>query len=138
MSTYAAVTYKQFSGMLELSLEAESAARSAAETNEREAIKARDLEAKARAKAEKLVELAVQQNGNALESQREISILIFQRLRNFAGTQDLQEELIGASMKGLHAITEVMDKLAPVGAKGKAETAIAKRTLAGIYQRPGG
>ena len=40
-------------------------------------------------------------------------------------------------MKGLHAITEVMDKLAPVGAKEKEETAIARRTLAGIYQRAG-
>ena len=40
-------------------------------------------------------------------------------------------------MKGLHANMEVMDKLAPVGAKGKEETAIARRTLAGIYQRAG-
>jgi tetratricopeptide (TPR) repeat protein len=132
VSSYTAVS-------LEASNRAESAARAAAERNEREAIKARDREAEARAKAEKLVRLALQQNRNALDSQRTISILIFQRLRDFAGTQGLQDELIRTSMKGLLANMEVMDKLAAdVGVLGEEEAATAKRTLAGIYQRAGG
>ena len=99
---------------------AESAARDAAETNERAAIEARDLEAVAaserarREKAEKLVTLALQQNKNALQSQRTISVLIFSRLRDFAGTQDLRDELIKTSVNGLHANMEVIDKLGAV------------------------
>ena len=138
VSSYAAVR-------LAASNKAESAARDAAETNERAAIKARNLEAEARKKesealekAEKLVTLALQQNRNALDSQRTISVLIFQRLRYIAGTQDLRDELIRTSVKGLHDNMEVIDKLGAVGAQDKEAAATATRTLAGIYQRGGG
>ena len=79
VSSYAAVSLSRLNGKLEASNKAESAARDAAQTNERAAIKARDLEAERerRKKAEKLVKLALEQNKNALQSQRYISVLIF-------------------------------------------------------------
>ena len=104
---------------------AESAARDAAETNEREANKARDLESAARKKAEKLVKLALDQNKNALQSQRYISVLIFRELRDVAGTQDLRANLIKTSIDGLRDNMKVMDMLAVVGADDKEGSATA-------------
>ncbi len=145
VSTYAAVSLKRANGRLDASNKAESAARQEAQTNERAAVKARDLEAaarkresEARAKAEKLVTLAMQQNKNALNSQRTISVLLLKRLRDYAGSEDLRDELIKTSVKELHASIEVMDQLAAVGAHDKEAAATATRTLAGIYQQAGG
>ena len=70
VSSYAAISLKTLNGQLGESIKAESAAKEKAQINEREAIKARDLEAEARKKAENLVRLALQQNRNALDSQR--------------------------------------------------------------------
>jgi len=145
VSSYAAVSLDRLNDRLVISNQAEVAARGAAEANERAAIKARDREAEARTresearqKAEKLVALALQQNKNALDSQRTISVLIFQRLRDVAGTQELREELLRTSLNGLHANMKVVELLGAVGAPDKEAAATATRTLAGIYQRAGG
>jgi eukaryotic-like serine/threonine-protein kinase len=146
VSSYSAVSLDRLNGQLVVSIKAESAARQAAQTNARDAIKARDREtearkqeSEARQKAEKVITLALEQDRNALESQRYISVLIFQRLRDFPGTQDLRDELIQKSVKGVHDNMEVMDQLgAVVRAKDKEGAALATRTLAGIYQRAGG
>ena len=138
VSSYAAVS-------LDRSNKAEIAARKAAETNALAALEARDLESRARKreseareKAEKLVTLALQQNRNALQSQRYISVLILDRLRDFAGSQDLRDELIKTSVNGLHENMEVIDKLGAVArTHDKEGAATATRTLAGIYQRAG-
>ena len=87
-----------------------------------------------RKRAEKLVTLALDQNKNALQSQRYITALIFQQLRDIAGTEELRDELIKTSLNGLRDNMEVMDKLADIGAKDKEGAATATRTLAGIYQ----
>jgi eukaryotic-like serine/threonine-protein kinase len=138
VSSYAAVR-------LVASNKAESAARDKAENNERAAIKARDLESEARKretaarqKAEKLVALALQQNRNALDSHRTVSVLTLKRLRDIPGTQDLCDELIRTSVKGLRDNMEVIDKLGAVGAQDKEAASTATRTLAGTYQRAGG
>ncbi len=60
------------------------------------------------------------------------------RLRDFAGSEDLRDELIKTSVKELHATVEVMDQLGAVGAHDKEAAATATRTLAGIYQQAGG
>ena len=145
VSVYAAVSLNLANGQLEASNKSESAARKAAQTSEHAALKARDEEAvarkgesEARAKAEKLVTLAMQQNKNALKSQRTISILLMKRLRDFAGSEDLRDELIKTSVKDLHATIEVMDQLGAVGAHDKEAADTATRTLAGIYQQAGG
>ncbi len=145
VSSSAAVSLDRLNGQLVESNRAEATARGAAEANERAALDARDLEAKARKKerearekAEKLVALALQQNKNALDSQRTISVLIFQRLRDVAGTQELREELLRTSLNGLRANMKVVELLGAVGAPDKAAAATATRTLAGIYQRAGG
>jgi eukaryotic-like serine/threonine-protein kinase len=138
VSTYAAVSLKWANGELSRSNKAVEAARDEAQTNERAAVKARDLEAAARKKAEDLAMVAFDQNKNALQSQRYISVLIYTKLRDIAGTQELREELIGTSLKGIRENMEVMDKLAAVvHAKDKESAAVATRTLAGIYQRAG-
>ena len=65
--------------------------------------------------------------------------MIFQRLRDFAGTQDLRDELIKTSVNAVHENMEVIEKLGAVArAKDKEGAATATRTLAGIYQRAGG
>ena len=145
VSTYAAVSLNRANGQLETLNKAESAARELAQTNERAAVKARDLEtaarkreSEARAKAEKLVTLAMMQNRNALNSQRTISVLLLKRLRDYAGSQDLRDELIKTSVREVHATVEVMDKLGAVGADDKEAAATATRTLTGIYQQAGG
>jgi len=138
VSSYAAVSLNRLNGELGASIKAESAAREAAQTNERAAVTARDLEAEARQKAENLVRLALQQNKNALESQRTISVLIMKRLLDIAGTQDLRDELIRTSVKDVNAIVEVVKQLGTVGAEDKEAAATATRTLAGIYQKAGG
>ena len=131
VSTFAAVSLERANGSLVES-------RDAAQTHERAAVQARDLEAAARKKAEKLVTLAFEQNKNALQSQRYIVNLIFQQLRDIAGTNNLRDELITTSLNGIRDNMEVMDKLgAVVGAKDKESAALATRTLAGIYQRAG-
>jgi tetratricopeptide (TPR) repeat protein len=145
VSTYAAVSLNRANGQLDTLNKAESAARQAAQTNEQAAIKARDKEAlarkgesEARAKAEKLVTLAMLQNKNALNSQRTISVLLLKQLRDYAGSEDLRDQLIKTSVKELHATIEVMEKLGAVGAHDKEAAATATRTLAGIYQTAGG
>ena len=139
VSSYAAISLNRANGRLEASNKAVSAARDEAETNERAAVKARNLEAVAREKAEKVVKLALEQNKNALQSQRYISVLIFRQLRDIEGTRELRDELIKTSTNGLRDNMEVMDKLAAVvGAKDKEGAATATKTLAGLYQRAGG
>ncbi len=137
VSSFAYFSVKRLNGELVVSNFAEKAARGAAQTNERAAVQARDREAEARKRAEKLVALALDQNKNALVSQRYITTLIFQQLRDIAGTDELRDELIKTSINGLRENMEVMDKLADIGAKDKEGAATATRTLAGIYQRAG-
>ena len=84
MSTYAAVSLNA----KDSSIKGQVATRG--RDHERTALKARDLEAESTRQSREACQLALKQNLNALESQREISILIVQRLRNFAGTQDLR------------------------------------------------
>ncbi len=145
VSTSAAVSLDRANGQLEALNKTESAARQSAQTNERAALEARDREAaarkresEARAKAEKSVTFALQQNRNALNSQRTISILTLKRLRDFAGSQDLRDELMRTSVKELHAYMEGMDQLYAVGAQDNEAAATATRTLTGIYQQAGG
>ncbi len=144
VATYAAVSVNLANGKLEASNKTESAARKAAQNSEHAALKARDDEAvarkresEARAKAVSLVTLSMLQNKNALNSQRTISILLMKRLRDYAGSEDLRDELIKTSVKELHATVELMEKLAAVGAHDKEAAATATRTLAGIYQQAG-
>ncbi len=151
VSSYAAVTLKRLNGQLGESIKAETSARVAesaakeqAQIKEREAVKARDREAlarqkesEARQKAENLVRLALKQNTNALDSQRTFSVLFLQRLRDIAGTQDLQNELIRTSVKDVSAIVEVIEQLGAVGAEDKEGAATATRTLARINQQAG-
>ncbi len=105
VSTYAAVSLNRAKGQLETLNKAESAARQAAQTNERAATKARDLEAvarkresEARAKAEKLVTLAMLQNKNALNSQRHhqrVAPQAASRLRGLRGSARRVDQDVG-------------------------------------------
>ncbi len=63
--------------------------------------------------------------------------MIIQRLRDVAGTQDLQNELIRTSVKDVSAIVEVIEQLGAVGAEDKEGAATATRTLARIHQQAG-
>ncbi len=64
-------------------------------------------------------------------------MFILTRLRDIAGTQELQDALIKTSIDGIRDSMEVMARLAVVGANDKEGAATATRTLAGIYQRAG-
>ena len=115
---------------------AESSARKDADIKKIEAVKVRDLEKKAREKADRVSLLALDQNKKALDTQRIISVLTLKRLHDIPGTSDLSDELLTTSMKGLRENMAVMEQLKPI-LQDKAAEAVALRSLIGIYQRAG-
>ncbi len=145
-----AVSLKTLNGQLAKSYRDEAEAREIAQTKERAAIEAkneaiaatkaealaREKEKQAREKAEALVKGAFAQNGNALEAQRVLSVLLNQRLESIPGTQGVREELISTTLRGLEATMASMEQLGTV-ARDKEGFALATRTLAGINQRAG-
>jgi serine/threonine-protein kinase len=144
------VSLKALNSELAESYKKEQAAREIAQANEQAAIEAKNTaiaatkaealalkkEKQAREKAEALVKGAFAQNGNALEAQRVLGVLLNQRLTGIPGTQGLREELINTTLKGLEATMSSLEQLGTV-ARDEEGFALGIRTLAGINQRAG-
>jgi serine/threonine-protein kinase len=157
VSSTAAVRLGTLNDKLTKSNKAESLAREAAENNAIEATKARDKEAIARLKetealrketealkkerealekSEKAVKAAFDQNKNALQSIRYMSILITRRLTQFPGSQPVREELTKTAADSLAQTMNAMEQLGAVVKDPQGEF-VAARTLAGINQQAG-
>ncbi len=109
-----------------------------AQENEKKANEARELAQQREKDAKNAVQAALKQNAQAVESNRFLTVLAFDRLRGIPGTAAVRRELLDTAAKGLLGNMQVHDELnGVVAGLNPADPTLAERTLAGIYQRNG-